>query len=164
MDTTSNSFALQINLINFLPLSFSFLFFPFRLIATPGRLVHHMNEVGLSLRTVEYIVFDEADRLFEMGFAPDIHKIMSSLPENKQTLLFSATLPGLLVEFARAGLNSDAELIRLDAETKLPEALKVRFVPSYYIILGCLNYMMNEISRITLRWIQISIIETILCS
>lgn len=97
-----------------------------RLICTPGRLVHHILEVGLNLRTVEYIVFDEADRLFEMGLMDQIQQIISKLPETKQSLLFSATLPEQLVEFAKLGLNNP-QLIRLDAELKLPETLKIGF-------------------------------------
>lgn len=86
--------------------------------------MHHIVEVGLSLKTVEYIVFDEADRLFEMGFATQLREIISKLPDSRQTLLFSATLPQQLVEFARAGL-SNPQLIRLDTETKISDTLKV---------------------------------------
>jgi ATP-dependent RNA helicase DDX54/DBP10 len=88
--------------------------------------VHHILEVGLNLRTVEYIVFDEADRLFEMGLMDQIQQILAKLPETKQSLLFSATLPEQLVEFAKIGLNNP-QLIRLNAEIKLPETLKMGF-------------------------------------
>ncbi|KAF2300348.1 hypothetical protein GH714_012272 [Hevea brasiliensis] len=89
------------------------------IIATPGRLMHHLSEVeDMSLRTVEYVVFDEADSLFGMGFAEQLHKILTQLSENRQTLLFSATLPSALAEFAKAGLR-DPQLVRLDLETKL---------------------------------------------
>lgn len=60
----------------------------------------------MKLETVQYVVFDEADRLYEMGFAEQIDDIISRLPEVRQTLLFSATLPRLLINFARAGLNN----------------------------------------------------------
>ncbi|ONK62857.1 uncharacterized protein A4U43_C07F8860 [Asparagus officinalis] len=84
------------------------------IIATPGRLMHHLVEVdGMSLRTVEYIVFDEADALFGMGFAQQLHTILSQLSENRQTLLFSATLPRALAEFAKSGLR-DYKHIMLD--------------------------------------------------
>ncbi|KAF7238441.1 ATP-dependent RNA helicase DDX54 [Varanus komodoensis] len=94
------------------------------IIATPGRLVHVAVEMKLKLQSVEYVVFDEADRLFEMGFAEQLKEILSRLPENRQTVLFSATLPKLLVEFARAGLTEPV-LVRLDVESKLSEQLKV---------------------------------------
>ncbi|XP_074916161.1 ATP-dependent RNA helicase DDX54 isoform X2 [Chelonoidis abingdonii] len=94
------------------------------IIGTPGRLMHVAVEMNLKLHSVEYVVFDEADRLFEMGFAEQLQEIIARLPESRQTLLFSATLPKLLVEFARAGLTEPV-LIRLDVETKLSEQLKL---------------------------------------
>ncbi|XP_074868920.1 ATP-dependent RNA helicase DDX54 isoform X1 [Carettochelys insculpta] len=96
------------------------------IIGTPGRLMHVIVEMSLKLHSVEYVVFDEADRLFEMGFAEQLQEIIARLPESRQTLLFSATLPRLLVEFARAGLTEPV-LIRLDVETKLSEQLKMAF-------------------------------------
>ncbi|VFR00280.1 unnamed protein product [Cuscuta campestris] len=96
-------------------------------IATPGRLMHHLSEVDdLSLRTVEYVVFDEADCLFSMGFAEQLHTILTHLSENRQTLLFSATLPSALAEFAKAGLR-DPQLVRLDLDTKITPDLKLAF-------------------------------------
>ncbi|PIO36285.1 hypothetical protein AB205_0152430 [Aquarana catesbeiana] len=75
------------------------------IIATPGRLMHVSVEMNLKLRSVEYVVFDEADRLFEMGFAEQLQEIIARLPETRQTLLFSATLPKMLLEFARADMQ-----------------------------------------------------------
>jgi len=63
-------------------------------------------------------------RLFEMGFQEQLTEILARLPDARQTLLFSATLPKLLVEFAKAGLH-DPTLIRLDLDSKLSEQLKV---------------------------------------
>jgi ATP-dependent RNA helicase DDX54/DBP10 len=96
------------------------------IIATPGRFEHLKVEMGLELSSVKYVVFDEADRLFEMGFAAQLTEIMHSLPASRQTLLFSATLPKSLVEFARAGLQ-DPKLIRLDAESKIAPGLQSAF-------------------------------------
>ncbi|KAJ3027933.1 ATP-dependent RNA helicase ddx54, partial [Rhizophlyctis rosea] len=96
------------------------------IVATPGRLMHLMIEMSLDIKTVEYVVFDEADRLFEMGFAEQLHEILFRLPEHRQTLLFSATLPRLLVDFAKAGL-SDPALIRLDVDTKISKDLQMYF-------------------------------------
>lgn len=95
-------------------------------IATPGRLVHVAVEMNLKLQSVEYVVFDEADRLFEMGFAEQLQEIIGRLPGGHQSVLFSATLPKLLVEFARAGLTEPV-LIRLDVDAKLNEQLKTSF-------------------------------------
>ena len=80
----------------------------------------------MSLRAVEYCVFDEADRLFEMGFAEQIRAILAKLGPARQTLLFSATLPAALAEFARAGLR-DPRFVRLDADSKLSPDLSLAF-------------------------------------
>ncbi|KAF2869847.1 ATP-dependent RNA helicase-like protein dbp10 [Massariosphaeria phaeospora] len=96
------------------------------IIATPGRFLHLKVEMGLDLSSVRYMVFDEADRLFEMGFAAQLAEILYALPTTRQTLLFSATLPKSLVEFARAGLQ-EPKLIRLDAESKVSPDLESAF-------------------------------------
>jgi ATP-dependent RNA helicase DDX54/DBP10 len=96
------------------------------IIATPGRLLHLKTEMQLDLSSVRYMVFDEADRLFEMGFAAQLAEILVALPTSRQTLLFSATLPKSLVEFARAGLQ-EPKLIRLDAESKISPNLESAF-------------------------------------
>lgn len=93
------------------------------IVATPGRLLHLVVEMDLALSAVEYVVFDECDRLFEMGFQEQIQELIGRLPAKRQTCLFSATLPKLLLEFAQAGLT-DPTLVRLDVETKLSENLR----------------------------------------
>ncbi|XP_076277524.1 ATP-dependent RNA helicase DDX54 [Lasioglossum baleicum] len=97
------------------------------LVATPGRFLHICIEMDLQLNSIEYVVFDEADRLFEMGFGEQIHEIANRLPEARQTVLISATLPKILVDFAKAGL-SDPVLVRLDVESKIPEELTLSFI------------------------------------
>lgn len=100
-------------------------------IATPGRFLHLKVEMNLDLSSIRYVVFDEADRLFEMGFAEQLTEILHALPLSRQTLLFSATLPTSLVEFARAGLQ-DPSLVRLDADTKVSPDLE----SAYFSIKG----------------------------
>jgi ATP-dependent RNA helicase DDX54/DBP10 len=97
------------------------------IVASPGRLLHLCIEAKYSLSTVEYVVFDEADRLFEMGFAEQLQELLALMPSTRQTALFSATLPHSLVEFATAGLSNPL-LIRLDADTKLSEDLRNVFL------------------------------------
>ncbi|NWZ69149.1 DDX54 helicase, partial [Acrocephalus arundinaceus] len=97
------------------------------IIATPGRLVHVAVEMKLKLHTVDcHVPYPLPCRLFEMGFAEQLQEIIARLPDCHQTVLFSATLPKLLVEFARAGLT-EPMLIRLDVESKLSEQLKLVF-------------------------------------
>ncbi|KAH8379119.1 hypothetical protein KR009_003133, partial [Drosophila setifemur] len=97
------------------------------IVATPGRYLHLCMEMDLKLNSIEYVVFDEADRLFEMGFGEQLNETLHRLPASRQMVMFSATLPKLLVDFARAGLN-DPVLIRLDVESKLPDALSLKFL------------------------------------
>ncbi|KAK4307467.1 hypothetical protein Pmani_020771 [Petrolisthes manimaculis] len=95
-------------------------------IATPGRLVHVSFEMNLKFQNVQFVVFDEADQLFELGFAEQLDDILKRLPEVRQMVLFSATLPKMLVEFAKAGLFEPV-LIRLDTEHILSENLQLAF-------------------------------------
>ncbi|KAL9110172.1 MAG: hypothetical protein Q9227_005232 [Pyrenula ochraceoflavens] len=96
------------------------------IIATPGRFLHLKVEMGLDLMSIRYVVFDEADRLFEMGFASQLTEVLHALPPSRQTMLFSATLPKSLVEFAKAGLQEPV-LVRLDAESKISPDLQNAF-------------------------------------
>jgi ATP-dependent RNA helicase RhlE len=63
------------------------------IVACPGRLLDHMNRGHVDFSSVEMLVLDEADQMFDMGFLPDIRKILERLPRKRQTLLFSATMP-----------------------------------------------------------------------
>eukprot|EP01080_Neovahlkampfia_damariscottae_P005159 gene5159-8765_t len=114
------------------------------IIATPGRLLHIMKEAGIGLGAVELCICDEADRLFEMGLASQLEEIFHKLPNSKQTVLFSATMPSVLVEFTKAGLNNP-ELIRLDADTKISPDLKISFFTVKILDKpGILLYMLNN--------------------
>jgi len=81
------------------------------IIATPGRLLDHIKMGHVDFSKVEYLVLDEADRMLDMGFMPDVKKIVSELPEKKQNILFSATIPDTLDHFFKA-ITNDA--VRVD--------------------------------------------------
>lgn len=116
-------------------------------IATPGRFLHLKVEMDLDLSSIRYVVFDEADRLFEMGFAAQLTEILHGLPTTRQTLLFSATLPKSLVEFARAGLQ-DPTLIRLDTESKVsPDLQSAFFSIKSADKEGALLYILHEVIK-----------------
>ncbi|MFZ9660831.1 MAG: DEAD/DEAH box helicase, partial [Chitinophagaceae bacterium] len=70
------------------------------IVATPGRLLDLMQQGYVSLRNIEYFVLDEADRMLDMGFVQDVKKIIAKLPENKQSLFFSATMPPEIKQLA----------------------------------------------------------------
>ncbi len=79
---------------------------PSLVIATPGRLVDHLERGTISLQAVTILVLDEADRMLDMGFKPQLDRIMRALPPQRQTLLFSATLAGDLGALARMHLHN----------------------------------------------------------
>ena len=74
-------------------------------IATPGRLIDHLSQKTLTLKDVKIAVLDEADRMLDMGFAPQLKRILPLLPTERQTLLFSATMPENIVAMAREYLK-----------------------------------------------------------
>lgn len=75
---------------------------PHIIIATPGRLVDHMAQRTVNLGDVKILVLDEADRMLDIGFAPQINKILQSVPKDRQTMLFSATMPPKIVALANS--------------------------------------------------------------
>lgn len=89
--------------------------------------MHHLEEVDdFSLQSAEMVVMDEADRLFELGFSEQIKDVLKRCSESRQTMLFSATLPSILADFAQAGLR-DPSLVRLDAEMAISDDLEPHF-------------------------------------
>lgn len=75
------------------------------LIATPGRLLDHMEQGYVSLQDVNVLVLDEADRMLDMGFAPQIQRILRKLPRERQTMLFSATMPQEIMSIATSHMK-----------------------------------------------------------
>ena len=73
---------------------------PHIIVSTPGRLIDHLQQKNLSLERVKIIVIDEADRMFDIGFMPQIRQILSFAPKERQTLMFSATMPRQISEMA----------------------------------------------------------------
>jgi ATP-dependent RNA helicase RhlE len=80
------------------------------IVATPGRLLDHMRQPYARLAHVEYLVLDEADRMLDMGFLPDIRRVLKHLPRKKQTLFFSATMPAPIVTLTREMLHDPATI------------------------------------------------------
>jgi superfamily II DNA/RNA helicase len=80
------------------------------IIATPGRLIAHLTSGVLKLNHIKHLVLDEADRMLDMGFSDDIMRIVSYLPKQRQTLLFSATMPGRIRNMAKAVLHNPQQI------------------------------------------------------
>ncbi len=91
-------------------------------VATPGRLLDHMGQGSARFDRLEILVLDEADRMLDMGFLPDVRRILAKLPARRQTMLFSATLPQPIVQLSRDMLNNP---VRIDVERKVAPAVGV---------------------------------------
>lgn len=114
---------------------------PHIIIATPGRLIDHMKNNGLKLDNVKILVLDEADMMLDMGFAPQLNEIMSKVPRERQSMLFSATMPPEImkmaakymalpvrVEVAPAGTAAETvsqEMVIVKSEDKLAQLHKM---------------------------------------
>jgi ATP-dependent RNA helicase RhlE len=80
------------------------------IIATPGRLIAHLNQGYVKFKTVKHLILDEADRMLDMGFSDDLNRIISFLPRERQTLLFSATMPPKIRTLAGKILREPVEI------------------------------------------------------
>jgi ATP-dependent RNA helicase RhlE len=112
------------------------------LVATPGRLLDLMNQGFIDLGTVEIFVLDEADRMLDMGFMPDVRRIIAKLPVRRQTLMFSATMPDVVARLTDSILR-DPVRIRIapvKATTKLIQQ-SVLFVPRQKKIRALADYL-----------------------
>jgi ATP-dependent RNA helicase RhlE len=80
------------------------------IVATPGRLLDHLRQPYAKLDRVEYLILDEADRMLDMGFLPDIRRVLTHLPRKRQTLFFSATMPDPILQLTRELLHHPATI------------------------------------------------------
>jgi len=95
------------------------------LVATPGRLIDHLNSGRVKLNTVHTVVLDEADRMLDMGFIEDIEKIVAATPESRQTMLFSATLDGVVGNMAKR-ITREPTVIQIASSTSRHENIQQR--------------------------------------
>ena len=97
------------------------------LVATPGRLLDLMNQGHIQLDQLETFVLDEADRMLDMGFLPDLKRIISELPPQRQSLFFSATLPPNIIELSRR-LLQDPVKVHVTPESRNVEKIEQRMM------------------------------------
>lgn len=120
---------------------------PHIIIGTPGRLVDHLeNTKGFSLKTLSYLVLDEADRLLDLDFGPDIDKILKVIPKERHTYLFSATMTSKVAKLQRASLQDP---VKVEVSNKYST---VDSLQQYYLFIPAKNkdvylvYLLNELS------------------
>ena len=101
------------------------------IVACPGRLLDHMRGRYAEMSALQFLVLDEADRMLDMGFLPDIKRILAAIPKNRQTLFFSATLPPAIVDLARHLLRNPVQITL----TGLPPPLRASPTPSTRLLL-----------------------------
>jgi len=118
---------------------------PHVVIATPGRLLDHLKDTkGFNLNKVRYLVLDEADRMLSMDFEEELHQILDNMPEQRQTLLFSATMTTQVAKLERASLK-DPVKVQVSTKFQTPKQLlqSYLFIPAKYK--DCyLTYLINE--------------------
>jgi ATP-dependent RNA helicase RhlE len=115
------------------------------LVATPGRLLDLMNQGFVDLSSIQVMVLDEADRMLDMGFIPDVKRILAKLPESRQTLLFSATMPDDVKHLADAILR-DPVRVRVAPVKETSQLIK----QSVYLVakghkMQLLSHLLNKL-------------------
>jgi ATP-dependent RNA helicase DeaD len=96
-------------------------------IGTPGRLLDHLRRGTLDLTNVKYVILDEADEMLDMGFIEDIESILDTVPETRQTALFSATIPPRIAALAQKYLHDPVRV------TIAPTELTIPAIEQYYV-------------------------------
>jgi ATP-dependent RNA helicase RhlE len=112
-------------------------------IATPGRLMDHMRRKNIDFRNVRIVVLDEADRMLDMGFLPDIKQIMSRMPRQRQTMLFSATMPAPILQLTR---QFQYEPVKIEVGiTRPPAAIRQALYPvPKHLKIGLLTALLEQ--------------------
>ncbi|EJX09149.1 DEAD/DEAH box helicase domain-containing protein [gut metagenome] len=112
-------------------------------IATPGRLIAHLSLGYVDLSKVSYFILDEADRMLDMGFYEDIMQIVKYLPKNRQTIMFSATMPAKIQQLANTILNNPAE-IKLAVSKPAEKIIQASYVCYENQKLGIIRSLFSE--------------------
>lgn len=125
---------------------------PHVIVATPGRLIDHLNQKSVRLNSAEIVVFDEADRMLDMGFAPQIRKIFEVLPPPaaRQTMLFSATMPPEIMKIATAHMKLPVRVEMAPTGTTSEQVSQELFIVSRDQKLGLLKKLLETYQGSTL--------------
>ena len=98
------------------------------IIATPGRVLHHIEEGSLQLKKIEIIIIDEADKMMELSLGDQLRKIIQNCPPQRQIILLSATIQEQLATFLKSGIIKEYKILSIDEENKIPEKLKIHLI------------------------------------
>lgn len=96
---------------------------PALIIGTPGRLLHHIKERNIKTQAIKYLVLDEADRMFDMGFIDQMRNIIKRLPKERQTMMFSATMPDAIKSLSKQYMN-EPTVIEISTDTKTVDSIE----------------------------------------
>lgn len=118
--------------------------FPHIVIATPGRLVDHLEQKNFSTSQIKVVVLDEADRMFDVGFAPQIKRILKLVPPVRQIMLFSATMPKAVVEVAAQFMRTPLPIEVAPQGTTATKVEQEVFVVSKELKMRLLEKFLNE--------------------
>lgn len=114
------------------------------IVATPGRLIDHLQQRTVSLSKVGVLVLDEADRMLDMGFAPQLKKIMAALPHKRQTMLFSATMPAKIAQIARQYMAKPLRVEVAPAGSTAEQVEQELFVVPRHLKMALLEQLLGE--------------------
>ena len=96
-------------------------------VGTPGRVIDHINKGSLDLSDLQYVVLDEADEMLRMGFAEEVDKILEATPEEKQVVLFSATMPSSIRRISKQYLRNPQE-VSVKSQSSTGSNIRQRYV------------------------------------
>lgn len=113
------------------------------IVATPGKLISHLNVGNIKFEQLQHLVLDEADRMLDMGFYDDIQRIVSYLPKKRQTLLFSATMPPKIKKLSSAILNKPEE-IAIELSKPAEKVLQAAYLCSENHKTPFINHLINQ--------------------
>lgn len=114
------------------------------IVGTPGRIIDHIKRKTLSVRNISTLVLDETDRMFDMGFGVQIEEIMKHLPKIRQTLMFSATLPGDIVKLAEKYLDQPE---RVSVDCQATTSVKIKQEVVYVSELGKYEKLLGQLCQ-----------------
>jgi ATP-dependent RNA helicase RhlE len=117
---------------------------PHVIIATPGRLIDHLQQKNIHLNDVQIVVLDEADRMLDMGFAPQINQILRLLPREHQTMLFSATMPPEIMKMAAGHMKLPIRVEIAPAGTTVEKVTQELFIVSNVQKFSLLNKLLES--------------------